>query len=165
MIFFPFFLIFKKIFDQRIIALQYFVDFCHTTMWISHKYTYTPPSLFTLPPRPLTLSLHNRAQGEDFSLICVTFLLADSYTLFWRLSGFWILIISASICSLSQLCVILVVNASQILTNRYIYWGQGQGPWMTFFRLGELNIRRITLLAKVLVRLLLFQNSPEKWNK
>ena len=61
--------------------------------------------------------------------------------------------------------MILVANVSQILTNCYIYWGQGQGPWMNFFRLGSLNIRRITLLAKVLVLPFLFQNSPEKCNK
>ena len=62
-------------------------------------------SVFYLPalshPRPLTLSLHHWVQGEDFSLIRVIFLLVDSYTLLWRLSGFWILIISASIFALS----------------------------------------------------------------
>ena len=34
-------------FDWRTIALQCCVDFCHTTTWISHKYTYVP-SLLTL---------------------------------------------------------------------------------------------------------------------
>ena len=38
-----------KIFNWRIISLQYCVDFCHTTMWFSHRYTYVP-SLFNLPP-------------------------------------------------------------------------------------------------------------------
>ena len=32
----------KFIFNQRIIALQYCVSFCHTSTWISHKYTSTP---------------------------------------------------------------------------------------------------------------------------
>jgi len=38
-----------KIFNWRIISLQYCVDFCHTTMWFSPRYTYVP-SLFNLPP-------------------------------------------------------------------------------------------------------------------
>ena len=29
------------------------VGFCCTTSWISHKYTYTPPSWASLPPSPL----------------------------------------------------------------------------------------------------------------
>ena len=41
----------KKIFfNWRIIALQYCAGFCHTTTWISHKYTYIPP--FWISPRP-----------------------------------------------------------------------------------------------------------------
>ena len=32
------------IFNQRIIALQYWFDFCHTSTWISHKCAYTPPT-------------------------------------------------------------------------------------------------------------------------
>ena len=37
------------IFNWRIIALQYCVGFCHTSTWISHRYTYAP-SLLNLPP-------------------------------------------------------------------------------------------------------------------
>ena len=41
---------FKKIIcNWRIIALQYCVGFCHTSAWISHRYTYVP-SLLNFPP-------------------------------------------------------------------------------------------------------------------
>ena len=39
------------IFNWRIIVLQCCFGFCHTTTWISHKYTYIP-SLLNLPPTP-----------------------------------------------------------------------------------------------------------------
>ena len=42
-----FFLLFM--FNWRITALQYCVGFCHTSAWLSHKYTYVP-SLLNLPP-------------------------------------------------------------------------------------------------------------------
>ena len=38
----------KFIFNWRIIALQYCVGFCHTSIWISHRYNV--PSLLNLPP-------------------------------------------------------------------------------------------------------------------
>ena len=38
-------------FNWRIIALQCCADFCHTTRWINHKYTYVP-SLLNLTPTP-----------------------------------------------------------------------------------------------------------------
>ena len=41
------FLIF--IFNWLVIALQYWLDFCHTSTWINHRYTYVP-SLLNLPP-------------------------------------------------------------------------------------------------------------------
>ena len=37
------------IFNWRIIALQYCIGFCHTSTWISHRYTYVP-SLLNFPP-------------------------------------------------------------------------------------------------------------------
>ena len=37
------------IFNWRIIALHYCIGFCHTSTWISHRYTYVP-SLLNLPP-------------------------------------------------------------------------------------------------------------------
>ena len=40
---------FFKNFNWRIIALQYCVGFCHTSTWISHRYTYVP-SLLNLHP-------------------------------------------------------------------------------------------------------------------
>ena len=44
-----FFFFFKKSFIFNwIIALQYCVGFCHTSAWISHRYTYVP-SLLNLP--------------------------------------------------------------------------------------------------------------------
>ena len=58
------FFVFIFIFDWKIIALQYFVGFCHTTMWISYKYTYIPSLLSLSPthphPRLIPLS-HHRA--------------------------------------------------------------------------------------------------------
>ena len=40
-------------------ALQCYVGFCHTTRWISHKYTYTPSlSLAPFPPHLIPLGLH-----------------------------------------------------------------------------------------------------------
>ena len=48
--FFVFFFLF--IFNQRIIALQYCVGICHTTTWVSHKYTHVPSLLNLLPPPP-----------------------------------------------------------------------------------------------------------------
>ena len=43
------FVLFLFIFNWRIIVLQYYVGFCHTSTWISHRYTYVP-SLLNLPP-------------------------------------------------------------------------------------------------------------------
>ena len=37
------------IFNWRITALQYCIGFCHTSVWISYRYTYAP-SLWKLPP-------------------------------------------------------------------------------------------------------------------
>ena len=37
------------VFNWKIIALQYCVGFCHTSTWISHRYTYVP-SLLNFPP-------------------------------------------------------------------------------------------------------------------
>ena len=48
----------KIIFIWRIIAVQYCFGFCHTSTWISHRYTYVPPSwssLLPLNPFPLLL--------------------------------------------------------------------------------------------------------------
>ena len=40
-------------------VLQCYVGFCHTTRWISHKYTYTPSlSLAPFPPHLIPLGLH-----------------------------------------------------------------------------------------------------------
>ena len=53
--------------NWRIIALHYFVGFCHISTWISHKYAYVPcplllDSLSHLPLHPTPLSCH-RAMG------------------------------------------------------------------------------------------------------
>ena len=49
MIKFGLYLVFKFIFNWRIIPLQYCVGFCHTSAWVSHKYTRVPSLLN--PPR------------------------------------------------------------------------------------------------------------------
>ena len=46
-----FFILF--IFNWKIIASQHCAGFCHTSTWISHRYTYIPPSWTSLsPPTP-----------------------------------------------------------------------------------------------------------------
>ena len=40
----------KHCFSWRIIALRQCDDFCHTSTWICHRYTYVPPSSAPLPP-------------------------------------------------------------------------------------------------------------------
>ena len=44
----------KCIFNWRIIALQCCAGFCHTSTWISHRYTYVP-SLLNLLPTSLSI--------------------------------------------------------------------------------------------------------------
>jgi len=44
-----FFILKLYIFNWKIIALQYWFHFCHTSTWISHRSTYVP-SLLNLPP-------------------------------------------------------------------------------------------------------------------
>ena len=63
---------FKFIFNWRIIALQYCVDYCHISAWIGHKYIYVR-SLLNLPP-PLQVvterglsSLHHIANSPSIS--------------------------------------------------------------------------------------------------
>ena len=41
--------LFSFIFNWKIIAVQYCVGFCHTSSWISHRYTHVP-SLLKLSP-------------------------------------------------------------------------------------------------------------------
>ena len=48
--------LFFLFFNWRMIALPCCVGFCHTTRWISHKYTYIP-FLLSLPPTSLILLL------------------------------------------------------------------------------------------------------------
>ena len=48
-IFSGFFLLNVLMFNWKIIALQYCVVFCHTSTWISHRYSYVP-SILKLPP-------------------------------------------------------------------------------------------------------------------
>ena len=53
-----------SIFNWRIISSQYCVGFCHTSTWISHRYTSIPSSepFSHLPPLPIPLSCY-RALG------------------------------------------------------------------------------------------------------
>ena len=47
----PFFFFFCFYFSWRITALQYCFGLCHTSTWISHRYTYAPPSWTSHPSR------------------------------------------------------------------------------------------------------------------
>ena len=55
------------IFNWRIIALQYCVGFCHISAWISHKYTYVPPSWISLPS-PTSSHAFMLSQSTRFEL-------------------------------------------------------------------------------------------------
>ena len=69
-------------FNWRIIALQCCVGLCHTTMWISHKYTHiAPPSWAWLSPsHPTPLGCH-RSPGW---VPCVMQQLPSSYLFHMR---------------------------------------------------------------------------------
>ena len=68
----------KLIFNWRKIALQYCAGFCHTTMWMSHKYTYIL-SLWNFPPIPhpsrwsqsTTMSSPKYGMVHEFAFILV----------------------------------------------------------------------------------------------
>ena len=55
----------------RIIALQCYIGFCHTTTWISHKYTYVP-SLLNLPPSTMPSYPSRLLQRSVLSSLCYT---------------------------------------------------------------------------------------------
>ena len=56
-------------FYWKIAALQC-VDFCHTSTWINHRYTYVP-SLLTLPPTAPASIPHSRLSTEhQVELLC-----------------------------------------------------------------------------------------------
>ena len=57
-------------FNWRIIALQYCLGFCHTSTWISYRYTYVP-SLLNLPSTPLGC---HRAPGLSSQQIPTSYL-------------------------------------------------------------------------------------------
>ena len=65
------------IFNWRIIALQSHVGFCHTTTWISHRYTYVP-CLLNLLPTPSHPSSCHRTWFEfpDLTQFCVNMYLS-----------------------------------------------------------------------------------------
>ena len=76
---------FVCLFNCRIIALQFCAGFCHTTMWISCKYTYIPSLLSHSYP---TLLGHHRAPhwihrvpcGIQLLLLCFNSSLTNSPT-------------------------------------------------------------------------------------
>ena len=72
---------FNFIFNWRIITLQYCVGFCHTSKWISHRYTYVLSLLNLLPiSHPINTplgchqapdlgSLHHRAKSHQLPIL------------------------------------------------------------------------------------------------
>ena len=61
---------FKFIFNWRIISLQYSVGFCHTSTWISHRYTYVP-FLLNLPPTSyLYMEYFTDIEKSKISSVC-----------------------------------------------------------------------------------------------
>ena len=80
-------IVFKNLFilNWRMIALQWCVGVCHTSTWISHRYTYVP-SLLSLPsishPLPSRLSASTRLElPTPYSkfLLAVYFTHGDAY--------------------------------------------------------------------------------------
>ena len=68
---------FLYFFNWRKLTLQCWVGFCHTTMRISHNYTYIP-SLLSLPPLPPSLT-SRPSQSTWLGSLCFT---ATSHQLF-----------------------------------------------------------------------------------
>ena len=66
---------FYFIFNWRIIALQYYVGFCHTSTWISHRYTYVP-SIVEPPPisHPQSPGLSSLSHTEYFYRLYILYM-------------------------------------------------------------------------------------------
>ena len=64
-------------FNWRLITLQYCGGFCHTLMWISHRYTCVPPSWKALPPHASGLS---QSTGFERPASCIELALAIYFT-------------------------------------------------------------------------------------
>ena len=77
--------------NQRKIALQYCVGFCHTTMQISHKYTYII-SLLSLLPLPHSIPLsHHRAPSWAYYMATsrqISILHMVVHTTIWYLKAY-----------------------------------------------------------------------------
>ena len=56
-------------FNWMILYVQYRVDFCHTTMWFSHRYPYVP-SLFNLPPSSHPIPPLSDVTKYQVALLC-----------------------------------------------------------------------------------------------
>ena len=54
-----------------LIALQSRLGFCHTSPWISHRYTYVPSILNLLPPSH-PIRPHRLSQSTGLSFLCYT---------------------------------------------------------------------------------------------
>ena len=55
----------------KVIALQYCLGFCHTSMWISHRYTYVP-SLLNPSPTTHPILAFRLSQSTGLSSLCHT---------------------------------------------------------------------------------------------
>ena len=75
-----FWLLFKVIFNRRIIVLQNCVGFCHRAMWISHTYTYAPSLLNPLLPCTSSPFSVVPEQQVEFPVLYNSFLLSLCFT-------------------------------------------------------------------------------------
>ena len=67
----PLFFFWLLCFNWRIIALQHHLGLCHTSTWISHRYTHVPslpnpplPISHPVPPHPTPLGCHRAHRVE-----------------------------------------------------------------------------------------------------
>ena len=70
---------FKFIFNWRIIGLQYYLGFCHLSIWMKHRCTYVP-SLLSLPPTPSRPSRLSQSTRFELPASCSNFQWLSNFT-------------------------------------------------------------------------------------